>query len=293
MAVMLTRRGFAVTALLGTRASRRAILMAMDSFAIAAADLCVLYFSGHGLHGSRALDRGLGYFAPYDFDPDDTTLAVPLNALATAFEQEFRAKQAFALFDCCYAGVVATVAINTNWSPDTAAENWRLGIKPAEDGAGRALAQPDDPASGGTRTRALIAACPGNVKAREFDDLGHGAVTFYALEGWQGRAANLTTGLITDVGLYSFISDHLGERKLPPLARAAQIGDVILDAFPTSQHTGVTSTLAWPPNTRLIDAAVLATARFNWPIRAGPRSMTGPASMPSGRSSASRMCGAK
>ena len=40
LAEHLDARGFAVTALLGARASRRAILMALDAFSVAAADLC-------------------------------------------------------------------------------------------------------------------------------------------------------------------------------------------------------------------------------------------------------------
>src|SRR4051794_28781599 len=74
LAALLQGRGFAAVTLLGAAATRRAILTAVDQCAQTAAELCLLYFAGHGLHGTRTLDQGQVCFAPYDFDPDETTL---------------------------------------------------------------------------------------------------------------------------------------------------------------------------------------------------------------------------
>ncbi|MDQ6747075.1 MAG: caspase family protein, partial [Candidatus Dormibacteraeota bacterium] len=216
MASLLQERGFQVTTLLGAAATRRAILQSLQALAQQPANLCILYFSGHGMHGTGVLDQDRAYFVPYDLDPADSGLGVALIDLAAALEARFRATSAFALFDCCYAGTIAAVAID----PTVAAQNWRQNLQLQSGGTGRAVAVPDGAAvpAATPGCRALIAACPANVEAREWADLQHGVMTYYALLGWQGKAADPSSGEITDGGLYGYISHELQRLQLPPLA---------------------------------------------------------------------------
>src|SRR5438105_2519896 len=57
LTALLAGRGFQVTTLLGAAATRRAVIDQLAALATAAADLCVLYLSGHGMHGTSVLDR--------------------------------------------------------------------------------------------------------------------------------------------------------------------------------------------------------------------------------------------
>src|SRR5689334_15421440 len=82
IAILLEERAFQVTTLLGSQATRRALYNELNSIANTQADLCVLYFSGHGLRSNQLLNRDQAYFAPYDFDPGDTALGLALSELA-------------------------------------------------------------------------------------------------------------------------------------------------------------------------------------------------------------------
>ncbi|HMA34809.1 MAG TPA: tetratricopeptide repeat protein [Chloroflexia bacterium] len=232
MTALLQAQGFQVTSLLGVQATGQAIGDALKATAALPAELCVLYLSGHGLHGNGALDQGRVYFAPFDFKPDVVPLpAIALVDLAQAFESRFLAQNAFALFDCCYAGTAAAISATTDWSADAA--QWRTQLAQKDDGTprGDAIASDDNaPAAADTRCRALIAACPGNVAARELVALGHGVATYYALEGWAGKAADLDSGLVTAARLYTYINDRLFyDQQLPPPARSGGTGDVVLN----------------------------------------------------------------
>jgi tetratricopeptide (TPR) repeat protein len=261
MGTLLTSRGFTTTVLLGKDATRRGILAALTDLAAAQADLVILYLSGHGLHGNSLLDSGHVYYAPYDFDPDDTMVAVPMLDLAQAFEARFAAQNAFALLDCCYAGVVAGVAVDPNLAVKRG-EEWRTAVKESKDITVRRPAETDAAAT--ESLRALVAACPGNLPAYELPDLGHGAATFFALDGWGGSAADPATGQITEAGLYAYISRKLRERHMAPLAHAAAIGDIVLDQYkPAHIDTPAPVApggIAWPAETRLIGRATVKAA---------------------------------
>ena len=267
MADLLGQRGFTVTTLLGDAATRRSIVAALATLAADPADLFVLYLSGHGLHGDSLLDEGRVYYAPFDFDPTDTMVALPMLDLATAFEGRVRAYNAFALFDCCYAGVVAGTPINTNWT--AAGTRWAQDITSGESAVRDAVLHKAAPTDSSTAvgSRALVAACPGNVPARELDSLRHGVATYYALAGWRGKAADPETGHITDSGLYTYVNAQLNARRLPPLARSAQISDILLDQIPPAREAlrvimgPPTPTPVWPPDCQVINAATIATAQ--------------------------------
>ncbi|MDQ2807294.1 MAG: caspase family protein [Chloroflexota bacterium] len=267
MADLLGQRGFTVTLLQGPAATRRAIVAALATLAAGPADLFVLYLSGHGLHGDSLLDEGRVYYAPFDFDPTDTMVALPMLDLATAFEGRVRAYNAFALFDCCYAGVVAGTPINTNWT--AAGTRWGQEITSGESAMRDAVLHKLTPADGNAAvgSRALVAACPGNVPARELDSLRHGVATYYALEGWRGKAADPETGHITDSGLYTYVNAQLNAHHQPPLARSAQISDILLDQIPPAREAlrtilgPPTPTPTWPPDCQVIDGAAIATAQ--------------------------------
>ncbi len=267
MADLLGQRGFQVTTVLGQAATRRSIVEALATLATAPTDLFVLYLSGHGLHGAGLLDDGRVYYAPFDFDPTDTMLAVPMLDLAAAFEGRLQALNAFALFDCCYAGVVAGTPINTNWT--AAGTRWGQDITNGESALRDAVLhkKPLDSTVAVAGSRALVAACPGNVPARELDSLRHGVATYYALEGWRGKAADPATGHITDSGLYTYVNAQLNTHHLPPLARSAQISDILLDQIaPAREALRVIMgppdpTPTWPSDFRVIDTAAIAAAQ--------------------------------
>jgi tetratricopeptide (TPR) repeat protein len=276
LAALLQERGFQVTALLGAQATHQAIYAELNRMADLPARLTMLYFAGHGLRSNELLDKDRVYFLPYDFDPQDAVLGLALTDLATAFEVQFHAQNAFALFDCCYAGVVAEVAINA--SDDQREAQWRQAFKQATDPIARGGARPsgnlpEAPVSSGQR--ALIAACPATALAREFTDLQHGAVTYFALAAWSASNADPYTGQLTDTNLYTYISSRLRERQLPPLARAAQIGDVILDEFPHVIPIPPTPP-SWPADCRLIDPAFIAAALARAQLPGAPSMYTRP-----------------
>ncbi|HUS14845.1 MAG TPA: tetratricopeptide repeat protein [Chloroflexia bacterium] len=260
MAALLTERGFEPPVLLlGAAATRQRIETEWLAIGEQVADLCVIYLSGHGLRSTGGLDRDRVYFLPFDYDPANPLQGLPISDLAVNFQTSFRAASAFALLDCCYAGDAAGVPGDVQWRASAA--EWRQQLAQKVDGAARgsaiaaggmAVVAPEP----GPMYRALIAACPGNFVTRELNVLGHGVATYYALEGWRGRAADLDTGRVTAARLYAYINDRLFyDRQLPPPARAGGVGDVILDQL--DGDVALTNSVA---GCTIIDRAAVAAA---------------------------------
>lgn len=123
----------------------------------------VFYFSGHGrTEKSGTGGENLGYFLPVDSDPNRLlTTAIPMSQVRD-WAQALPAKHVLFIFDACFSGIVGGSArTDKDYNLDFLAEN--VG-------------------------RHVITAGTKDDEALEYNSLGHGALTYYLLEGLQGRA---------------------------------------------------------------------------------------------------------
>jgi len=123
----------------------------------------VFYFSGHGrTEKSGTGGEDLGYFQPVDFDPErPLTTGIPMSQVRD-WAQALPAKHVLFIFDACFSGIVGGSArTDKDYNLDFLAEN--VG-------------------------RHVITAGTKDDQALEYNNLGHGVLTYYLLEGLQGGA---------------------------------------------------------------------------------------------------------
>ncbi len=167
-------------------------------------DMVVIYFSGHG---APDLDPGVAedgirkYLIPYDARTDDLFgTAVPMDDLSASLLR-LRSEQTVVLLDCCYSGTAASAA--------GGAPHARSFPRPGVSVEGRIKSGFVDSLALSGRGRAVMTGCDPGERAFEYDDLKHGAFTYYLLQGLDGEAADPATGQVSVDGLYRYVYTQL------------------------------------------------------------------------------------
>ncbi len=156
---------FSISAeLINERATRINILETIDKLKRDnSVNRIIFYFAGHG--GTEESGTGgedLGYFQPVDFDPErPLTTGIPMSQVRD-WALALPAKHVLFIFDACFSGIVGGSArTGKNYNLDFLAEN--VG-------------------------RHVITAGTKDDEALEYNNLGHGVLTYYLLEGLQSGA---------------------------------------------------------------------------------------------------------
>jgi hypothetical protein len=208
----LKREGYDVTRLLGSDATREAIIQALRrQRALAGMDgLLVVYFGGHGEVDPQA--PGAAYLVPFDANPENLeTTGISLDDLPRRHLGEVGS--ALTLLDCCHSGMAVGVR---GKSPEARAREF-----------GRVA----EHSFGHYEGRVVLTACAGDQLAREMDHLRHGAFTYFVLKWWREDGGE------DDLSLSSYVVRAMEQEQLPPPVRGGtQRGRIVL----VKRHTNVT-----------------------------------------------------
>lgn len=206
--VVLNNAGYDVALLLGPKATREAIIEAIEQkyeIINREEDVFLFYFAGHG-----AVDhRGRAYLLPFGSDPSRlASTCLPMESLPRMYLAGLL--QAVIILDCCHSGHVAGVLGDSDDAIRGQAKLFRQRIS-----------------ANFKRVygRVLLAACAGNQKAWELPRLKHGAFTYYVLKCWKdNRHRDLSISLLHDT-----IAQGLKSRGLaPPVRGGLEVGSLIL-----------------------------------------------------------------
>ncbi len=222
MAATLQASGYDVVPLLGSDATRVAIIDALRRQSRAAGDtgLLLVYFAGHGQIDPD--DPDTAYLLPVDADPQNPAdRAIPLDELAQRLLG--RVRTALTLIDCCHSGYAVGL---------------RGSAEPA--GTGREFNRLAQNTFRNVRGRIALTACAGNQLAREIPRLQHGAFTYYALDWWQRSAET------DDLSLTSYVVAGLEKEGLPaPVRGGVQEGRIVLRPPIAKEPARPAVDLAW------------------------------------------------
>jgi hypothetical protein len=155
-----------------------------------------IYFAGHGcsdvvpsLKSAEQIDK---YIAPYDAEMDNLfATALRMEELATIFDR-IEAERIIFIADTCYSGMVGGRTFRREGFRDVVIEIDDIFLERLS-GYGRVV----------------ITACQANELAMELDELGHGILTYYVLEGLKGNADLDGDGQITLIELYQYIAENV------------------------------------------------------------------------------------
>jgi hypothetical protein len=219
MASLLREDGYQVVKLLGSEATHKSIVSALEKQSRLASreGLFVVHFSGHG---DVNPDDQEAYLLPFDADPHYLkATAIPLVLLTSYYDSEVGA--AITLLDCCHSG---------------GAVDWRGRAVPAN--MGQAFRERAEDTFKSMRGRMVLAACASNQKARELDQLQHGAFTHYALKHLAENAK------ATPNSLHDYIADLLDQTGLPRPVQGGILEGLILLRASTGQLKSVPSAIS-------------------------------------------------
>ncbi len=169
VADLLRNIGYEVTHLLGPQATYRAIQAKFDEWSQATLgsqhpeSRFVFHFSGHGMIDPH--HREAAYLILYDTDPSNLTTGLEMMHLVYDFLPKVHLRHSLVLLDACHAGFAAGVRDvhpETRWLPNVTQQ--AFSIAPG---------------------RMILAACPGEARAREIASLQHGIFTHYVLKHWR------------------------------------------------------------------------------------------------------------
>ena len=156
-------------------------------------DTFLFYFSGHGFQKGE----GQHFLATVNADPESLeTLqltTVPLSLLREKLKK-IQARQAIFIIDAC----------RTN--PDKKGKG--DGDNKQTAGFARDLKEVAGSTAGGQAGTAVLFACSEGQRSWEWDEKGHGAFTYYMLEGMSGEAAE-GTGELTVNGLADYVQKKM------------------------------------------------------------------------------------
>jgi tetratricopeptide (TPR) repeat protein len=189
--------GFGVERLLGSEATRQAIIEAMEHQCLAAGrnGLVLFYFSGHG--GFSRLHEQAAYLIPVDGNSQQVASScIALSDLPMRYLRDTHT--AIAILDCCHSGGAA------------GADAFRQQTQNAF------LISP--------MSRVVFAACAEDTVAYETSSLGHGYFTYYILEYWRKNAK------VNIEHLYDYVAEALENRKgiTEPVRGGSYKGRIIL-----------------------------------------------------------------
>ncbi|HIE29258.1 TPA: hypothetical protein EYP66_18455, partial [Candidatus Poribacteria bacterium] len=155
-----------------------------------------IYFAGHGCSDvappSKSAEQLDKYIAPYDAEMANLyATALPMEELAMIFDR-MEAERVIFIADTCYSGMVGGRTFQREGFRDVVIEIDDIFLERLS-GYGRVV----------------ITACQANELAMELDELGHGILTYYVLEGLKGNADLDGDGQITLMELYRYIADNV------------------------------------------------------------------------------------
>lgn len=129
-------------------------------------DRIIFYFSGHGrTEKSEVSDEDLGYFLPVDADPKKLyRTSIPMDDIR-GWAKSLPARHVLFIFDACFSGIVGgSVRSERDYNIDFLAAN---------------------------PGRHVITAGTREDEAIEYNNLGHGALTYYLLQGIERAEADI------------------------------------------------------------------------------------------------------
>jgi len=180
------------TVVVGRDATKARIRSELDQLKLAgtAADLVVVYYSGHGTPASRRL-------VAYDTDIADleaTTIGME-DFVGSALR--CGADNVLVLLDCCFSGLPHVKAV-------------ALGYQERNGGAG--MATPRIIAGSG---QVVITAATADEPAYETDDVQHGQLTYHLIRGLLGSPDTIHDGMISLDRLWGYIGKNLADNTRP------------------------------------------------------------------------------
>ena len=176
-------------------------------------DTILLYFAGHGMTKDGAL-----YLLP----SDAASINIEQTGLAFAEVQrlldECKAKKKVMILDACHSG--------TGRSNDTMDEDFARELERASSG------------------KVLLASCTANERSYEMPKTGHGAFTYFLLEGLKGAADKDDNGFITatELSIYTFEKTRRWAKEeglsQTPMRRAEVSGEITLGRYRVAGRGG-------------------------------------------------------
>jgi len=185
-----------ITTLIGSNATRRNILYALDNLSSVAGkeDLVIFYFSGHG-KGGTVEDEG--YLVPFDFDKlYPNASGIPMELIAKKMSV-CRAKMKEVYIDACHAGMFP---LERTLKGDGGMENNKI-----------ATAFRSSFANFNSSGFIAMLSSKGNEESREDPVLGQGIFTHFLLKGLAGEADVEKNGLVNAVELESYVDSKVRE----------------------------------------------------------------------------------
>jgi hypothetical protein len=219
MAEQLSADGYDVVKLVGTAATRAAIINALRTQSRNAGPegLLLVHYSGHGALDPD--DRELAYLLPADADPQEMSIfAIALNDIATR-RLLGQTRSALVLLDCCHSGY---------------AVDFKSGDKDIMlTNEAQAFSQQAGLTFRGVSGRVIIAACGGQQLARERQDLQHGVLTYYVLQHWRN-----STKSVNDLNLYEYLAERMRPQQgVPDPVRGGSAQQGVIELRPARTPT--------------------------------------------------------
>lgn len=215
-----------VTTLVNEQASKSRVRSALQDLAARAAeqDTVMIYFSSHGVQQ----DRGTGYWILHNTRVDEKAYSKnelrvrPKTALKQAeiksILDSIRAKRLLVLVDCCFS---AATVISTPRGEDFASEKVQ------------------DPFQGFQgQGRVVITASEGEQRAAELSELGHGAFTYYLVQGLRGQADENWDNVVELWEMWRYLKDKVtaAARKMGNQQRPTISSTHLTHGFPLSTY---------------------------------------------------------
>jgi hypothetical protein len=170
-------------------------------------DLVTFYFSGHG---TTEESTHLGYLAPYDYYPEDPFVSgISMEELKKIIYTSKNHSNIIIILDCCYAGI-ATKDTKTIISPKEEKQGNIYAIN-----AEKLTLEDRNLSSSG---KFVLASSEPTALSREKNDCihgknssphSHGALSYYLIEGLEGKAADPDTGIVNIETLRKYIVDQM------------------------------------------------------------------------------------
>lgn len=173
-----------VTLLLDDQATRENIRQTLAALprSATADDTVWIYYAGHA--GSEGQST---YWIPWDGDVDDLYMSGFPRREVLEIIEDIKAERLVLFLDCCHAAAMAT---KTHKTRDHLSPEEMLSVF---DGTGRLT----------------LAASDGGDKSVELPDKGHGAFSFYLVDGLRGAADTDSAGVVTLDALWSYLHDKV------------------------------------------------------------------------------------
>ena len=187
LARVLGAKGFAVEKLLGSAATREAVVRVLGDELpgrVGPRDRVLVYFAGHGLSSGEG-ESAVGYLLPADGDPEHpAATSVPMTELVRWFG-EYPAKHVMLLADACYSGL----ALSTR----------SVGLRPAMERYLEAITR--------RPVRVVFVAGGGREEAHEWQ--GRGLFTHFVLRALDGAADSNRDGIITSDEIVAYVKPEV------------------------------------------------------------------------------------